>query len=111
MLKLPIRILFAGVFGLGLALIPTYSEALPQHCDRVCSCNGSCNWKCNAVEWGVAVTTCGAWGVCRGQCRTEPKSDFEQVVQATENETEGKACADNQSTLGESEAALVFLGE
>lgn len=115
MLKLPMRILLAGVFGLGVAMIPTYSEALPQHCDRVCSCNGSCNWKCNQIEYGVAITTCGEWGICRGQCRTEPQSTFEQAVQATENDNQiGGACADNQSKLSETAteaAAPVFLGE
>lgn len=116
MSKLPFRMLLAAVFGLGLMMVPTYSEALPRHCDLVCSCSGSCNWKCNAVEYGVAITTCGAWGICNGQCRTTPKSAFEQAVQATEheNETDSTACAGNQSKLSEGEAApsaAVFLGE
>jgi hypothetical protein len=114
MLKLPLKILLAGAF---LAMVPTFSEALPQYCDRVCRCTGSCNWICNGSEGGIAITNCGAWGICRGQCRTEPQSAFEQAVAASENEAQaaaGESCADSQSQRSESGAeqgALVLLGE
>ncbi len=53
---------------IGLSLLPANPAfALPGQCESVCSCTGSCLWKCTDGNL-YPPTTCGAYGVCRGAC-------------------------------------------
>lgn len=96
---------------IGLALLPAgVAAALPGSCESVCSCTGSCLWKCTDGNI-YPPTTCGAYGVCRGACglqRATPGTaawltSLEREVAAAGSDADDRAtgdagaCADGES--------------